>query len=95
MSNGRELSRPIEKLYPLEIHSDEKEELTKQTSLNKEHEICLDSQTPACMSIKWVALMMSSTKYVSFGMSIGYLVLSCSGAFFSRPQQRNNFCSSM
>ena len=45
VSNGRELSRPIEKLYPLEIHSDEKEELTKQTSLNKEHEICLDKQT--------------------------------------------------
>ena len=45
VSNGRELSRPIEKLYPLEIHSDEKEELTKQTSLGKEHEICLDKQT--------------------------------------------------
>ena len=29
VSNGRELSRPIEKLYPLEIHSNEKEELTK------------------------------------------------------------------
>ena len=42
VSNGRDLSRTIEKLYPLEIHSDEKEELTKQTSLNKEHEICLD-----------------------------------------------------
>ena len=45
VSNGRELSRPIEKLYLLEIHSDEKEELTEQTSLNKEHEICLDKQT--------------------------------------------------
>ena len=45
VSNGRELSRPNEKLYPLEIHSDEKEELTKKTSLNKEHEICLDKQT--------------------------------------------------
>ncbi|XP_068738134.1 uncharacterized protein [Montipora capricornis] len=45
VSNGRELSRPIEKLYPLEIHSDEKEELTKQTSHNKEHDICLDKQT--------------------------------------------------
>ena len=66
VSNGRELSRPIEKLYPLEIHSDEKEELTKQTSLNKEHEILLDKQTRP----KRAAAQVAAQKIKTFSINV-------------------------
>ena len=66
VSNSRELSGPIEKLYPLEIHSDEKEELTKQTSLNKEHEICLDKQTRP----KRAAVQVAAQKIKKFSINV-------------------------
>lgn len=42
VSNGRKISRPIEKLYPLELH--EKQESTNPTLHQEEHQICPDKQ---------------------------------------------------